>query len=138
MMHEPESNRRLAKVLVVDDDRQLLWALNTRLSAIGCDCVACSNASEAMVKLAVIPFDLVITDMTMPGIDGLAIVAMIRSHSDVPIIVVTGHSAQYGPLIAAYQNVTLFPKPLEPAVFLAYVKSSLRKISSGRALLKYG
>ena len=125
MNHNNKANFRSAKVLLVDDDKQLVLALSTRLGEIGCRCVGCSNASEAMVQFAAGGFDLVITDMAMPGIDGLSIVAMIRSQSEIPILVMTGRSAQYGPLIAGYRNVKLIRKPLEPLALIASVRSCL-------------
>src|ERR1700728_4685104 len=94
-----ERNHLLASVLLVDDDPQLLAAMTLRLSDIGCRCTACGNASEAMIQYAAGNFDLIITDMSMPGIDGLSVIAMIRSQSEIPILVMTGHSAEYGPLI---------------------------------------
>jgi DNA-binding response OmpR family regulator len=138
MDHEFKQKSPLAKVLVVDDDRQLLWALNTRLAQIGCECTVCANASEAMVQFASIGFDLVITDLTMPGIDGLAVIAMIRSQSPIPILVVTGHSREYGAAVAAYKNVTLVHKPLEPRVLIALVRSCLLRKLDPDGRLKCG
>jgi DNA-binding response OmpR family regulator len=125
MDHHNERNFQSAAVLVVDDDPKLLSALSTRLSEIGCRCTACGNASEAMVQFAAGAFDLVITDLTMPGIDGLSIIGMIRSQSDIPILVVTGHSAEYGPLIVGYPNVTVIRKPFESRALIACVRSLL-------------
>ena len=120
-----EHNFLSARVLVVDDDPQLLAAMILRLSEIGCRCTACGNASEAMIQYAAGNFDLVITDISMPGIDGLSVIAMIRSQSEIPILVMTGHSAEYGPFIAGYKNVTLIRKPLEPRALIACVRSFL-------------
>ena len=120
-----ERNHLLASVLLVDDDPQLLAAMTLRLSDIGCRCTACGNASEAMIQYAAGNFDLIITDMSMPGIDGLSVIAMIRSQSEIPILVMTGHSAEYGPLIEGYKNVTLIRKPLEPRALIACIRSFL-------------
>jgi DNA-binding response OmpR family regulator len=125
MDHNERPNFPSARVLLVDDDRRLLAALSTRLGQIGCHCTACSNASEAMVQFAAASFDLVITDMTMPGIDGLSIVALLRSQRGIPILVLTGHSHEYGPLIAGYPNVTVVRKPFEWPALMACVRSLL-------------
>ncbi len=116
---------RPASVLIVDDDRPLLWALSTQLSKFGYRCNPCGNASEAMLQFAVRNFDLVITDITMPGIDGLSVLAMIRSQSGVPILVITGHSREYESLICGYQNVKMLRKPLEPQHFVETVRECL-------------
>jgi DNA-binding response OmpR family regulator len=131
MDHDNQRNLQTARVLLVDDDLQLLGALSLRLAEIGCRCTACGNASEAMIQYAAGSFDLVITDMTMPGIDGLSIIATIRSQSEIPIVVMTGHSAEYGPLLAGYKNVTLLRKPLEPRALIACVRSSLSEAYAG-------
>src|SRR5579862_3733867 len=125
MHRKNERNFQSAKVLLVDDDPRLLAAMSLRLSEIGCRCTPCNNASEAMVQFAVGTFDLVMTDLTMPVMDGLSIVGMIRSQSEIPILIVTGHSAEYGPLIAGYRNVTLIRKPFEPRDLMALVRSFL-------------
>ena len=129
---------RKARVLFVDDDRRLLDALSTRLSEAGCRCTACGNASEAMVQFATGFFDLVITDLTMPDIDGLAIIAMIRSQSEVPILVVTGHAEEYGRLFLGYQNVTLIRKPFDAKALVACACSLLSKWSDTCVEVKCG
>jgi two-component system, NtrC family, response regulator GlrR len=125
MDHNNKPNSPSSRVLLVDDDPQLLAVMSLRLAEIGCHCTACGNASEAMIQFAANSFDLVITDMSMPGIDGLSVVAMIRSQSAIPILVMTGHSVEYGALIGGYKNVTLLRKPLEARVLIACVRSFL-------------
>ena len=131
-------NFQPARVLLVDDDPRLLAALSMRLSEMGCRCTRCSNASEAMVQFASGSFDLVVTDMTMPVIDGLSIVGTIRSQSEIPILIVTGHSAEYGPLIGGYRNVTLVRKPFDPQALMALVRSFLREKIDPNIRLKCG
>jgi DNA-binding response OmpR family regulator len=131
MDRDNERNFGSSRILLVDDDPQLLAAMTLRLAEIGYRCTTCGNASEAMVRFAANQFDLVITDMSMPGIDGLSVVAMIRSQSEIPILIMTGHSAEYGPLIAGYKNVTLIRKPLEPRALIACVRSFLSETYAG-------
>ena len=125
MKHNIKAAPRRPEILLVDDDARLVWAIDFRLSKIGCRCQTCNTASEAMVKFAAGNFGLVITDLSMPGLDGLSVVAMIRSQSDVPIVVVTGHSAEYGSLIDDYSNVTVLAKPLDMNALIACVESGL-------------
>jgi DNA-binding response OmpR family regulator len=124
MKHNAKTTSRSPRVLVVDDDPRLVAAVDIRLSEIGCRCTACNNASEAMVKFAAGTFDLVITDLSMPGLDGLSVVATIRSQSDVPIVIVTGHSAEYGSLMNGYGNVTVLAKPLDMNALIACVQAN--------------
>src|SRR5882724_7678476 len=98
-------------VLIVDDDQRLLDVIRTRIEAMGCRCITCDNAGEAMVDYAKGGIDLVITDLSMPGVDGLSIIGLIRNESDVPVIVITGHSDDYGRLIHRFPNVSIILKP---------------------------
>ena len=127
---------RRANILIVDDDRPLLWALSTQLSKLGYRCNPCGNASEAMIQFAMRNFDLVVTDLTMPCIDGLSVVAMIRSQSAIPILVITGHSREYESLIAQYQNVRIILKPLEPQIFVDAVRGCLRRAIQPQAVAR--
>ena len=114
-----------AKVLIVDDDRRLLAAMTMRLGEIGCRCVSCTNTSEAMKTFAVGQFDLVITDLMMPGIDGLSVIGLIRSQSDVPLIVVTGHAPEYAAEVGRFNWVTLLRKPFDAQSLIDSVKAAL-------------
>ena len=102
-----------ATILVVDDDTRLLAALKTRLEAIGCRCIACVTAGEAMVHIATTHIDLVITDLALPGVDGLSILGLIRNESDTPVIVISGHPEKYGRLLDRFRNVSVMQKPFE-------------------------
>jgi DNA-binding response OmpR family regulator len=127
MQHNNDADQKPMRILIVDDDARLLAILNTRLSTAGWSCVVCDNASEAMIQFAEDEFDLVITDITMPGIDGFSVIGMIRSQSDIPIIVITGHAQEYGLMVSSYPNLTLFPKPIEARVLIACVDSLLSR-----------
>ncbi|HEY4329869.1 MAG TPA: response regulator [Phycisphaerae bacterium] len=91
MSHHPATHDH-AKILLVDDDRRLIQALQAKLTSLGCQCLPCSNVSEALSHFAVGGIDLIITDLTMPGIDGLGFIGLIRSQSNVPVIIITGRS----------------------------------------------
>jgi DNA-binding response OmpR family regulator len=85
-----------------------------------------------MVQFANEEFDLVITDITMPGIDGLSVIGMIRSQSDVPVIVITGHASEYGLSVSAYPNLTLLMKPIDARVLISRVHYLLSQGRLGR------
>jgi DNA-binding response OmpR family regulator len=132
MQHDNDASLTSGRILIVDDDVRLLTILNTRLSTAGWSCVLCDNASEAMVQFANEEFDLVITDITMPGIDGLSVIGMIRSQSDIPVIVITGHATEYGLSVSAYPNLTLLVKPIDARVLIARVHYLLSRGRLGR------
>jgi DNA-binding NtrC family response regulator len=80
-----------ARILVVDDDRYLLDLLIETLKSIGYDACGVSNAGEALRTLDTCDFQLVISDIKMPEMDGVAFAEEVkRSHPDLPVIFITG------------------------------------------------
>ena len=69
------------RILIADDDPRVLLILRTTLERMknGYSIVAARDGAEALQKVATQPFDLVITDVRMPGIDGIELVEAIRA-----------------------------------------------------------
>jgi len=79
------------KILVVDDDRYLLDLLLETLKTIGYDTIGASGAQEALALLETTPIDLVITDIRMPGMDGVEFARRVKNtRPDLPVIFITG------------------------------------------------
>ena len=79
-------------ILLVDDDPALLRLLSIRLTAAGYDVMTADNGAQALAQLAVHYPHLVITDLQMDGMDGLALFDTIhRSHPTLPVIILTAH-----------------------------------------------
>ncbi len=80
------------KILVVDDDQDLLRLLAIRLQASGYEVVTAETGERALAQLAVASPHLVITDMRMPGMDGMALFEAIRKRNPaLPVIILTAH-----------------------------------------------
>jgi len=80
-----------AKILVVDDDAALLDLLVDTLSTIGYSVVPALGGSEALVRLKQDTFDLVISDIKMPEVDGVSLLNKVRqSYPGVPVLLITG------------------------------------------------
>jgi len=80
-----------AKILVVDDDLKLLDLLVDTLVAIGYEAEGVDGGDQALEKLREGKFDLVITDIKMPGMDGVTLLNKIRSqHPKLPVMFITG------------------------------------------------
>jgi two-component system KDP operon response regulator KdpE len=79
----------VARVLVVDDDRALLRALQVGLSARGHQVVVAVAGEEGLAKVALSEPDVVVLDLGLPDLDGLEVAHRIRQWSDVPIIVLS-------------------------------------------------
>lgn len=82
----------MTTVLVVDDEPQLLRALQINLRARGYQVHAAANGTEALRLAAAHPPDLVILDLGLPDMDGTEVVAGLRGWTEVPILVLSGRS----------------------------------------------
>src|SRR5437867_6521915 len=81
-------------VLIVDDDLALLEALPQalRLRMGGVTVETADSAAAALERIAVQDYDAIVTDIKMPGMDGLALLAEIRTRRpDTPTLIITGH-----------------------------------------------
>ena len=79
------------KILIIDDEKDVRIVLREDLQRAGYEALVAADAREGLDKLADEGIDLVITDVIMPGMDGVATVEKIREgYPDVPIIVISG------------------------------------------------
>ena len=82
----------MKKALVVDDERKMRRVLQMLLEQMGIESVAADTAEEALARFATERFDLVLSDLKMPGMSGLDLLKRIReTDADVPFIVLTAH-----------------------------------------------
>lgn len=80
------------RIVIADDDKQILGALKIILTARGYDVVAARNGREALDAVVNSHPDLVVLDLGMPELDGLSVIEAIRGWSAVPILVVSGRA----------------------------------------------
>lgn len=82
-----------SRVLVVDDRRSSRQALAAELEDAGFDVIEAEDGSHGWSRFCARTPDLVITDMVMPGSDGIELLTRIRSRSQVPVVVFTAHGS---------------------------------------------
>ena len=104
-----------AHILVVDDDPDLLKLLSMRLSNAGYRVTAAESAEEALVKIAMERPQLVLSDVQLPGKDGLALFDAIRvQHPSLPVILLTAHGTIPDAVEATSRGVfTYLTKPFD-------------------------
>jgi DNA-binding NtrC family response regulator len=84
----------LPKILLVDDEERFRNNLKKMLAAEGFEVAAAGSGAAALEELALKPYDVILLDMRMPGMDGLATLAAIKErHPDPEVIVLTGHAS---------------------------------------------
>jgi two-component system response regulator HydG len=82
------------RILVVDDERAMAEMLADGLADHGYRATALTASAEAALRLRDEPFDALVTDLRMPGVDGLALLAEARRlHPDLPVIMMTAYGA---------------------------------------------
>ena len=83
---ELQGNRRL---LVVDDDRKLAGLIRDYLSPLGYEVQLRHNGPDGLAEALASPYEAVILDVMMPGMDGFAVLRELRKTSDVPVLMLT-------------------------------------------------
>ncbi len=83
-------------ILSVDDDQEMLGLLHEVVSQLGHTSVTAADGVDALEKLGEDQFDMVITDISMPRMDGIELTKRIKADSDdIDVLVVTGYQAEY-------------------------------------------
>jgi two-component system response regulator GlrR len=116
-----------AHILVVDDDPDLLRLLSMRLSGAGYRVTAAASAEEALVKIAMERPQLVLSDVQLPGKDGLALFDAIRvQHPSLPVILLTAHGTIPDAVEATSRGVfTYLTKPFDGKALLDVIANAI-------------
>ncbi|WP_111415478.1 nitrogen regulation protein NR(I) [Billgrantia lactosivorans] len=117
----------VARVAVVDDDRAIRWVLERALAQPDLEVECIERADVALSRLLDDPPDVLVTDIRMPGIDGLDLMSRVREvHPDLPVIVMTAHS-DLDSAVASYQGGAFeyLPKPFDVDEALALVRRAV-------------
>jgi DNA-binding NtrC family response regulator len=104
------------KVLVVDDDPVVGQSFDRVLSRKGYAVITAANGDEALAKLATEKYDIVFTDLRMPGMDGLEVAERVKARQPwTPVVIVTGYGSKPSEDRARALGVAEFlNKPLSP------------------------
>lgn len=118
----------MQKILVCDDDKEIVEAIDIYLSGEGFEVLRAYDGYEALEVMKKTPVDLLIVDVMMPGLDGIRTTLKVRESSTIPIIILSAKSEDsdkiLGLNIGADDYLT---KPFNPAELVARVKSQLRR-----------
>src|SRR5438477_3943512 len=78
-----------SRILVVEDDLRLASTLDRVLAAEGHDVEVAGDGNEALHRARARPYDLVVLDIMLPGLDGISVCRRLRSTGSVPILLLT-------------------------------------------------
>lgn len=115
------------RLLVVDDEPQIIRALSPALQAEGYTVEAAATGKAALHKMAADPCDLVILDLGLPDMDGKAVIAHLREWSDAPIIVLSARELEAEKVAALDAGADDYVnKPVGIDELMARLRASLR------------
>ena len=116
-----------ARVLVVDDEATIRDLLSKTLALAEYDVDMAHDGRTALDRLRIIPYDLLITDLKMPGVDGLTVIREARRlKADLPVIIITGFSNEASAIEAVNLGVSGYlTKPFRVPRVLAAASKAL-------------
>ena len=121
-------------ILTVEDDERIRTALRLALEDEGWTVDEAGSGEEALFAFSHTPADVVLVDITLPGIDGFDVCRSIRRESDVPIVMVTARSDTHdvvGGLEAGADDY--LTKPFAPKELSARIRALLRRVRASEA-----
>jgi DNA-binding response OmpR family regulator len=129
------------RILLVDDDDRLAGMLSEYLGEAGFRTGRAPSGERAIEMLAGAPFDAVVLDLSLPGMDGLEACRLIREKHDTPILMLTARGDATDRIVGLEIGADDYlPKPFEPRELLARLRALLRRGRgrSAKAPLRFG
>ena len=126
---------RGARILVVDDEPQILRSLRTTLAAHGYDVQTVATGEEALASVEGRLPDLVVLDLVLPGISGLDVCRRLRERSPLPILVLSARGDERDKVAALDLGADDYlTKPFGINELLARIRAALRRATGARGL----
>lgn len=123
---KPNATAERPRVLVVDDEASIRDLLSKTLALAEYDVDVAQDGRSALDRLRIYPYDLLIADLKMPGVDGLSVIREAKRYkSDLPVIIITGFSTESSAIEAVNLGVAGYlTKPFRvPQVLAAAAKA---------------
>lgn len=121
----------MKKILMIEDDLELAEILTEYLEQFGYEIETEDDPFKALSILKLKPYDLVILDLTLPGMDGLEVCEAIRERQDIPIIISSARSDVTDKVNALELGADDYlPKPYDPRELEARISSVLRRYAA--------
>jgi signal transduction histidine kinase len=129
----------MTKLLVIDDERPILEMLEMSLASEGYEVITAESGREGLKIFAQQRPKLVLTDIKMPGIDGVEVLKRIKAiDSETEVIVVTGHGDMDSAIAALQHGASDFiTKPVRDEVMMLSLERAKKKVAISRQLRDY-
>ena len=117
-----------AHVLLIEDDPRLAEMVSEYLGQAGFRVASAGSGEEGLARFAREPFDALVLDLALPGIDGLEVCRKLRASSDVPVLMLTARGDAMDRVVGLEIGADDYlPKPFEPRELLARLRAILRR-----------
>ncbi len=122
------SPMRDAKILIIDDDRELGEMLSEFLAPDHFELNACLSGEEGLQALQEGNYELLILDIMLPGMSGIDVLKQLRQSSDIPVIMLTARGDDVDRILGLeFGADDYISKPFNPRELLARIKAILRR-----------
>jgi two-component system KDP operon response regulator KdpE len=122
----------MQRILVVDDDPQIRRVMRTALAGEGFEVADARSGEDALMRVREERFDLVLLDVNMHGMDGMEVCRLIRSGSEVAVIMLTVRNRESDKIKALDAGADDYvTKPFSMPELLARIRAALRRVSGG-------
>lgn len=120
----------MAKILIVDDERNIVELVRLYLGAEGYTVVVATDGITALEQFRTEQPDLVVLDIMLPGLDGWEVCRRLRQHSQIPIIMLTARGEAVDRIVGLELGADDYVvKPFNPRELVARIKAVLRRSS---------
>lgn len=118
----------MPRILITDDDIHLRKLVRTYAEVEGFQCTEVESGREAIDKISGFPFDILILDVMMPGLNGFETLAEIRKISEIPVIMLTARGEEYDRLLGFHLGADDYvEKPFSPRELMARIRAMLKR-----------
>src|SRR2546429_906463 len=119
----------VASILVVDDDRKIVSVVKTYLEREGFRVITAGEGRAALQAFNEFHPRLIVLDLMLPELDGLALMRIIRERSDVPIVMLSARAQVEDRVYGIHEGADDYlAKPFSPAELVVRVKAVLRRV----------
>ncbi len=128
----PAAAPRPERVLLVDDDELVRQGMARTLRQFGFDVVPCRDAEEAIVEASQSKFDALVTDLVLPGLDGVDLIERLQALGrQIPVVLVSGYSDAQRPVAGLAAGAACFiTKPVPPQLLAMTLERAIRRAQS--------
>lgn len=123
---------RMNKVLIIDDDEELCDLVSEYLAVEGFETEAVHEGDTGLEKAKTGKYDLAILDVMLPKMNGFEVLKNIRSHSDLPVLMLTARGDDMERIVGLEIGADDYlPKPFNPRELVARLRAILRRSING-------